>query len=121
MAGAQVLLQIDDVGVLLQKKAVGAVVPGNGAVFGVDAAACHNGDIGAFANKEIVINQIVHPAVGHQSRDGDGFPLGPRANADHQAGAVGLIGKLDVFGGTAACRGPILPDVIGAGELPGPL
>ena len=53
----------------------------------VHAAARDNQDIRAFSDIEVVVNQIVHAAVGDAGRDVDRFPFCAGQHMDHKAGA----------------------------------
>ena len=63
----------------------------------MDAAARDDDDIRIFADVEIVVNQVIHIAVGDAGRDIDGFALGVRLDDDVDARAVRPLESMSTF------------------------
>lgn len=92
-----VLFQIQHLGVLCQEEAVDTIVMGIFAVAVVYAAARYNGDIGVFPDIEVVVDQIVHTAMGDDCRNVYGFTLGAGLDHDVNARLVRLGDNLDIL------------------------
>ena len=84
------------------------------AVAVVYAAARYNGDIGVFPDIEVVVDQIVHTAMGDDCRNVYGFTLG--AGLDHNVNArlVRLGDNLDILRVLTGCTAAVRPDIVGA-------
>ena len=63
----------------------------------VDAAACHDDDIGAILYMEIIVNHIVDIAVGHAGGNIHGLPLGVGADVDINSLTILLWLDADIF------------------------
>ena len=118
-AGGDVLFQIQHLGVLLQKETVNTVVASLLLTLTVHAAAGLHGHIGALADVEVVVDQIVHTGVGHTGGDVHGLALCAGLDPDHDAGRTLFVLNGDIFGGLAASALAVLPDVESALSVDG--
>ena len=114
LANADMFFQIAHMCPFLEEKAVNAVVLGSFFPFGMDAASRHNGDISVFPYIEIVIDQIIHIAVGDAGGDIDIFIVssGLDENINPRLAQFGF--DLNVFGGLAAATAAVFPDIVSA-------
>ena len=121
LAGAHVLFKVGDARALFEEEAVDAVVACLFPAVGVYAAAGDDGHIRALADEKVVVDQIVHAAVGDAGGDGHRLALRARADADVQPRLVGLALDADIFGGLPPGALAVFADVERAGELAVPV
>ena len=112
LACANVLFNIDGPGVFSDEKPVDAVVPRLLFPFGMDAAAGNNGNVGAFADVKIVVDQVVYPALGDAGRDIGRLSFGPRRHDDIDARLVRFRLNANILRGPATGAQTVLSDVI---------
>ena len=93
--------------VFAQDKAVDAVVPCLLLAVRMHAAARDNGHVRVFAHIKVVVNQIVHRAVGHACGDIYGFAPGAGLDGDVDAGFIRFGSDLDVLGGLPPGAQPV--------------
>ena len=85
----------------------------------VHAAASLHDHVGALADVEVVVDQIVHTGMSHAGGDVHGLTLGAGLDPDHDAGRTFLVLNGDILGGLAASTLAVLPDVKGALSVDG--
>ena len=116
LAGADVLFLIQHLRSLLQEKAVYAVVArGLGAV-AVNSAACDYRNVGALADEEIVVNQVVNVGMGNACGNVYRFPLSAGLDPDVDSGLVRFGLYRDVFRVLPAGAHAVLANIVRALE-----
>ena len=125
VALAVMLFDIAQLGVFGKVEGVDAVVLGIAAAAVVDAAAGNDGDVGAFPDVKVVVDQILQPGLAEDDGDVYALVLGERADKDINAGLVLLGYNVNVGGGVAPCQLAVGADVVSAdrqavevGDLP---
>ena len=111
---AVVLLDVFDLGVFADVEAVYAVVGGVLIAAVGDAAAGDDDHVAVVADEEVVVHDLLQPALGEDDGDVDALVLRAGLDADVDAGLVGLGGDLDIGGGVAPGGLAVGADVIGA-------
>ena len=96
-AFAVVLFNIRDFGVFAHMEGVDAIVGGVAVAAVVNTAACHDLDIGAFADEKVVIYHIVAICFRHDHRNVDIFFLGKGFDIDIDAIFIQLGFDGDIF------------------------
>lgn len=104
MAGPEMLFHIADMRAFRKEKAMDTVVSGSRGILGMHAAARDDGHVSAFADKEVVVDQVIHIAVSDDGGNRNRFTMGPGQDADIKA-RLKLFGfDFDVFGRLAGPR-----------------
>ena len=80
----------------------------------IDAAACDDGHVGAFADEKVVVNHFGEAALRHDNWNMHALALRARAYADFKAAHIGLGDNLDIRGGLASGGLAVGTDVVRA-------
>ena len=116
LARADVLFLIQHLRALLQEKAVYAVVARCLGAVAVNSAACDYRNVGALADEEIVVNQVVNVGMGNACGNVYRFPLSAGLDPDVDSGLVRFGLYRDVFRVLPASAHAVLADIVRALE-----
>ena len=113
-AGTVVLFNVPDPGVLPYIETVDTVMLGILVAAVVNAAACDNYHVRAFADEEVVIDHFLQSALGHYDGNMHAFIFGSGLDPDFQSADFLLRNNFNIGRGLSACGGTVGTDVVGA-------